>query len=329
MNYASISEPFIRRPVATTLLAIGLVLIGAVAYRFLPVASLPRVDYPTIHVSAGRPGANPETMAKTVAAPLERRLAEISGVAELTSVSSLGSSSISVQFDLDRDIDGAARDVQAAINAAVSDLPGDLPSSPGFRKSNPADAPILVLALTSDTLPPRAIYDAADTVLAQRLSQVEGVAEVTVNGAEQPAVRVRVDPAALASMKVSLDQVQSAIVSATAGNPVGSFDGALQGGTIGTNDQLMTAADYGPIVVKTSSGAIVSLAAVASVEAGVRNSRMAGWYDKRPAVLMTVLKRADANVIETVDRIRELLPELQRWIPAGIKIAVLSDRTVT
>ena len=329
MNYASISEPFIRRPVATTLLAIGLVLVGAVAYRFLPVASLPRVDYPTIHVSAGRPGADPSIMAKTVAAPLERRLAEISGVTELTSVSSLGSSSISVQFDLDRDIDGAARDVQAAINAAVSDLPGDLPTSPGVRKSNPADAPIIILALTSDILPPRTIYDAADTVLAQRLSQVEGVAEVTVNGAEQPAVRVRIDPAALAGMKISLDQVQSAIVNATAGNPVGSFDGALQGGTIGTNDQLMTAADYRPIVVRASSGAVVSLDAVASVESGVRNSLMAGWYDKRPAVLMTVLKRADANVIETVDRIRKLLPELARWIPAGIKVAVLSDRTVT
>ena len=327
--FPSISAPFIRRPVATTLLALGLILIGAVAYRFLPVASLPRVDFPTIHVSAGRPGADPATMAATVAAPLERRLAEISGVTELTSVSSLGSTSISVQFDLDRDIDGAARDVQAAINAALTDLPADLPSSPSFRKSNPADAPILILALTSDTQPPRALYDAADTVLLQRLSQVEGVAEVTVNGAEQPAVRVQVDPSAIASMGISLDQVQSAIVNANAHNPVGAFDGPLQGGGIATNDQLDAPDQYRSIVVGSKSGMVVTLGAVASVAPGVRNNLMAGWYDKRPAVLMTIYKRADANVIDTVDRIRALLPTLAHWIPDGIRIAVLSDRTVT
>src|SRR5438270_2131719 len=196
----NISEPAIRRPVGTTLIAIGLFLVGAVAYHFLPVASMPTVDFPTISVSANRPGADPETMAATVAAPLERRLGEIPGVIELTSRSSLGLTRIAVQFDLTRNIDGAARDVQAALNAAIADLPGDLQSTPSFRKSNPAAIPILILALTSKTIPPTDVYDAADTVIAQRLSQVRGVAEVSVNGAEQPSIRVRVNPLALAAM---------------------------------------------------------------------------------------------------------------------------------
>ncbi len=200
MSYAGFSEPFIRRPVGTTLIAIGLFLVGTVAYLFLPVASMPTVDYPTISVSASRPGADPEIMAATVAAPLERRLGEIAGVTELTSRSSLGSTRISIQFDLSRNIDSAARDVQAAINAALTDLPSDLPSRPSFRKTNPAATPIMILALTSSTIPPSALYDAADTVIVQRLSQIDGVAEVSVNGAEQPAIRVRVNPIALASM---------------------------------------------------------------------------------------------------------------------------------
>src|SRR5437588_569611 len=207
----NISEPAIRRPVGTTLIAIGLFLIGAVAYQFLPVASMPTVDFPTISVTANRPGADPETMAATVAAPIERRLGEIPGVIELTSRSSLGLSRISIQFDLTRNIDGAARDVQAAINAAVADLPGDLQSTPSFRKSNPAAIPILILALTSKTIPPTDVYDAADTVVAQRLSQVRGVAEVSVNGSEQPAIRVRFNPIALASMGLSMEEVRTAI----------------------------------------------------------------------------------------------------------------------
>src|SRR5437588_1940994 len=208
----NISEPAIRRPVGTTLIAIGLFLVGALAYQLLPVASMPTVDFPTISVSATRPGADPETMAATVAAPLERRLGEIPGVIELTSRSSLGLSRISVQFDLTRNIDGAARDVQAALNAAMADLPRDLQSTPSFRKSNPAAIPILILALTSKTVAPSAIYDAADTVIAQRLSQVDGVAEVSVNGAEQPAIRVRVNPIALASMGLNMEDVRTAIV---------------------------------------------------------------------------------------------------------------------
>src|SRR6476619_1723033 len=211
MSGASFSEPFIRRPVGTILLAIGLFLVGAVAYQFLPVASVPAVDFPTIRVSASRPGADPETMAATVAAPLERRLGAIAGVTELTSVSSLGPSSITIQFDLNRNIDGAARDVQAALNSALSDLPLDLPTLPSFRKANPNAAPILILALTSKTIAPSAIYDAADTVVAQRIMQVSGVADVGVNGAEQPAIRVRINPAALATTGVSYDDVRMAI----------------------------------------------------------------------------------------------------------------------
>jgi hydrophobe/amphiphile efflux-1 (HAE1) family protein len=326
MNF---SYPFIRRPVGTTLLAIGLFLVGLAAYQFLPVASLPTVDYPTINVSASRPGADPVTMAATVAAPLERRLGEISGVTEITSVSSLGSSRITVQFDLNRDIVGAARDVQAALSAAASDLPGDLPTRPTFRKSNPAAAPILILALTASTTPPSAIYDAADTVIAQRISQVDGVADVSVNGAEQPAIRVRFNPVALASMGISLEDVRTAIVGANAAGPLGVIDGADQSITIGTNDQLRTAAAYKTLVIKSGNGNVVRLTDIAAVEQGTRNSRSAAWFNRQPSVLLVITKQADANVIETVDRIRELIPEIKRWIPADIEISVLSDRTAT
>jgi multidrug efflux pump len=329
MSFASFSEPFIRRPVGTTLLAIGLFLVGAVAYRFLPVASMPTVDFPTISVTASRPGADPETMASTVAAPLERRLGEIPGVTELTSRSSLGSTRISVQFDLTRNIDGAARDVQAALNAALTDLPGDLQSRPTFRKTNPAATPIMILALTSKTVPPSDLYDAADTVVAQRLSQVDGVAEVTVNGAEQPAVRVRVNPIALASMGLNMEDVRTAIANTNAVGAIGVFDGSERAITIGSNDQLRTAPDYDPIVVRTSNGAVVRLSAVASIEAGVRNSRSAGWFNGQPSVLLVITKQANSNVIETVDRIYDLIPEIKRWISPGIDISVLSDRTGT
>src|SRR3954466_3958227 len=329
MSLANFSEPFIRRPVGTTLLAIGLLLVGIVAYRFLPVASMPTVDFPTISVTASRPGADPETMASTVAAPLERRLGEIPGVTELTSRSSLGSTRISVQFDLNRNIDGAARDVQAAINAAQTDLPADLPSRPTFRKSNPAATPIMILALTSNTVPASALYDAADTVIVQRLSQIEGVAEVTVNGAEQPAIRVRVNPVALASMGLSLEDVRTAIANSNATGPVGLFDGDERAITIATNGQLRTVPEYDPIVGRNANGTVVRLSAVASIEEGVRNSRSAGWFNGQPSVLLVINKQANSNVIETVDRIYELLPELKRWIPAGVDISVLSDRTNT
>ena len=326
MNF---SRPFIRRPIGTTLLAFGLFLIGIVGYQFLPVASLPSVEFPTISVSANRPGADPGVMAATVAAPLERRLGEIAGVTELTSVSSLGNSRIVVQFDLTRSIEGAARDVQAALNAALSDLPIDMPTLPTFRKYNPSASPILILALTSKTLQPSAIYDAADSIISQRLAQVQGVADVTVAGSEQPAIRVRVDPGRLANMGLTLEDVRTAIANSNAAGPLGAFDGPRRGTTIGINDQLRVAGDYNPVVVKTVNGTVIRLTDIASVQASVRNSLSAGWYNKQPSVLLIITKQGDANVIETVDRIYELLPELQQWIPAGLDISVLSDRTQT
>jgi hydrophobe/amphiphile efflux-1 (HAE1) family protein len=326
MNF---SYPFIRRPVGTALLAVGLFLAGAVAYGFLPVSSMPTVEFPTIRVSASRPGADPAIMASTVAAPLERRLGEIPGVTEITSTSSLGSSNITIQFDLDRGIDGAARDVQGALNAALTDLPGDLPTLPALRKVNPSAAPILILALTSNTMLPSNMYDVADSVIAQRISQVEGVAEVTVNGAEQPAMRIRVNPVAVASMGLSLEDVRSAISNANAASPLGTFDGPDLAHTIGSNDQFRTVPDYKNLVVKSVGGSVVRLGAIADVELGVRNSRSAAWFNLQPSVLLVVTRQADANVIDTVDRIFEMLPELKRWIPADIQISVLSDRTQT
>ena len=325
----NVSWPFVRRPIGTTLMAIGLFLTGAVAYAFLPVASMPNVDLATISVNASRPGADPNVMAATVAAPLERRLGEIAGVTELTSVSSLGSTHITVQFDLSRNADGAARDVQAALNAALSDLPGDMPTLPTFRKYNPASAPILILALTSKTMQGSAIYDAADSVLAQRLSQVDGVADVTVAGSEQPALRVRVDPMRLASMGVAMEDVRTAITNANALGPLGSFDGPRQAVSIGINDQLKQADDYNSLVVKTVNGTVIRLSDIATIRPGVRNIRSAGSYNRDPSVLLIITKQGDANVIDTVDRIYQLLPALRQWIPAGIDIAVLNDRTRT
>jgi len=325
----NISEPFVKRPVGTTLLAIGLMILGIVAYRFLPVASLPTVDLPTIVVSASRPGADPASMAASVAAPLERHLGTIAGVTQLTSVSSLGSSTIIVQFDLSRSVDGAAQDVQAALNAAATDLPGDLPTLPSFRKINPAAAPVLILALTSDNVAPSAIYDAADTVVVQRISQVDGVGGVTVSGADQPAVRVRLDPDRLSAMGLSLDAVRTAIVNASVLGPFGSIDGASGAFSIATNSQLRTPEAYGRIIVQSGDGTAVRLSDIATVEPGVRNSRSDAWYNGKPAVLLNITKEADANVIATVDGVKQLIPELQRLIPAGVKIDILSDRTTT
>ncbi len=326
MNF---SYPFIRRPIGTTLLAIGLFLVGLVAYGQLPVASLPTVEFPTINISASRPGADPQVMAATVAAPLERRLGVIAGITEMTSRSSLGSTRITIQFDLTRDIEGAARDVQAALNAALSDLPGDMPTLPSFRKSNPAAAPVLILALTSKTMHASAIYDVADSVIAQRLSQVDGVAEVSVAGSEQPAIRVRVDSARLAGMGLAMEDVRTAIANANAVGPVGAFDGDSRGVTIGITDQLRVAPQYETLVVKTVDGTVIRLSDVASVTQSVRNTRSAGWYNRDPSVLLMITKQGDANVIDTVDRIYALLPELRQWIPAGLEISVLTDRTVT
>jgi multidrug efflux pump subunit AcrB len=326
MNF---SYPFIRRPVGTTLLAIGLFLVGCVAYSFLPVASLPSFELPTVRVSASRPGADPATMAATVAAPLERRLGEIAGVTEITSVSSLGASSITIQFDLGRSIDGAGRDVQAALNAAATDLPSDLPTLPTFRKVNPAAFPIFILALTSPTIPAAEVYNIADTVVVQRLSQIDGVAEVAATGAEQPAVRVQLNPVALASIGLSMEDVRNAIVNANAAGPLGVFDGPGQAVTLGSNGQLWDPVDFNPIIVKSTNGTVVRLTDVASVKRGVRNNFSAAWFNRQPAVLLTVTRQANSNIIETVDRLREVLDDLKNWIPADIHISVLSDRSQT
>ena len=326
---ASISEPFIRRPVGTTLLAIGLFLVGMVAYAFLPVSAVPNIDFPMIRVSATRPGADPSVMAATVAAPLERRLGQIAGLDRITSTSSLGTTSIQLQFAIGRNIDRAARDVQAAINASLADLPTDLPSLPKFRKANPAAAPVFVLALTSKTLTTSAMYDVADTVIAQRISQVPGVGEVVVSGADQPAVRIALNPIALSNAGIATDDVRLAIVNANPLGPVGIFNGGRQSETISTNKQMRTAAEFRDIIIKSSGGNFVRLDDVAEVEDSVRNSRSIAWFNKQPAVLIQITKQGDANVIDTVDRVRELLPELKRWLPGGVEISTLVDRTGT
>src|SRR5712671_1372444 len=325
----NLSDLFIRRPVGTTLLAIGLFMFGAVAYNFLPVASLPSIDFATIRVAATRPGADPETMAATVAAPLERHIGEIASVTELTSTSTLGTTSIAVQFDLNRNIDAAARDVQAAINASAADLPADMPQTPFFKKSNPTAAPVLILALTSETMAPTSIYDVADTVIAQRVSQIEGVAEVTVTGADQPAVRVQVNPAAVASIGIGLDDVRGAIVNANAIGPVGAFEGSSQLHTTEINNQLRSAPDYRAIVVRSANGSPVLLSSIATITQDVRNRLSAAWFNDRPAVLLVVTKQANANVIDTVDRIHDVLNQLRGWIPDDLNISVVADCTTT
>jgi multidrug efflux pump len=326
---ASISEPFIRRPVGTTLLAIGLFLVGVVAYDFLPVASVPNVDFPSIRVNASRPGADPSVMASTVAAPLERRLGEIAGITQITSTSGLGSTSIQLQFAIGRDIDRAARDVQAAINASLADLPTDLPTLPNFRKANTAAAPVFVLALTSKTIPSSALYDVADTVIAQRISQVPGVGEVTVSGADQPAVRIALNPVALSNAGIATDDVRLAIVNANPLGPVGIFNGGRQSETLSINKQMRTAAEFRDILIKSASGNFVRLSDIAEVEDSVRNTRSIAWFNKQPAVIIQITKQGDANVIDTVDRVRALIPELKRWIPGGVEISTLVDRTTT
>jgi multidrug efflux pump len=326
MNF---STPFILRPVATILLSIGLMLSGIAAYRFLPVAALPSIDIPTIVVFAARPGADPETMANSIAAPLERHLGEIAGVTEITSTSAIGNTSIVIQFDIDRDINGAAHDVQAAINAATVDLPSDLPMRPFYRKFNPADAPVMVIALSSATLSTAQIYDAADTVLAQRLSQAPGVAQVSVNGAEKPAVRIRLDPVRLAAAGLSGQDVYTAVRGTNVLEPLGGFQGPEQAETIGVNGQMWQAAQYRKLIVKSGNGAILRLSDVASVINGTANTRLAAWDGKQPAILLTVSKEAGANVIQTADGVRDLLPQLMRWLPPGIRVSVISDRTTT
>ena len=325
----SLSTPFIHRPIGTMLLTLGLALAGAVSFFLLPVAPLPQVDYPTISVSASLPGASPDTMAATVATPLERSLGAIAGVTEITSRSILGSTSITLQFDLDRNVDSAARDVQAAINAARTLLPTGMPSNPTYRKVNPADSPIMILALTSDLLTRGQMYDAASTVLAQKLSQVEGVGQATVSGGALPAVRVELDPVRLASNGISLEQVRSAIVSTNANRPLGAVEREDHYWQVATNDQARVAADYAPLVLRWKNGQAVRLQDVAEVVDSVQDVRNFGVANGKPAVLLQVYKQPGANILEAVERVRSLLPALQASIPAAIDIEVVSDRTPT
>ncbi|MEA1065436.1 multidrug efflux RND transporter permease subunit MdtC [Erwinia sp. HR93] len=320
---------FIHRPVATILLSVAITLCGVLGFRLLPVAPLPQVDFPVIMVSASMPGASPETMASSVATPLERALGRIAGVNEMTSTSSLGKTRIILQFDFDRDINGAARDVQAAINAAQSLLPGGMPNRPTYRKANPADMPIMILTLTSDTWSQGKLYDFASTQLAQTLSQLDGVGDVDVGGSSLPAVRVTLNPQALFNQGVSLDDVRKAISSANVRRPQGAIEDDQQRWQLQTNDELKQAEDYAPLVVHYRSGAAVRLRDVASVTDSVQDKRNAGMTNAKPAILLMIRKTPEANIIDTVDRIRDRLPALRESIPAAIDLQVALDRSPT
>ncbi len=303
--FVSISEPFIKRAVGTSLLAIGLFLTGIAAYRSLPVASLPRVDFPMVAVSASLPGADPATVASSLAAPLERRLGQIAGVNEITSASTLGGCSITIQFDLNRNVDGAARDVQAALNAAASELPLDLPGPPTYRKINPADAPIMIMSVTSDLLPPTRIFELADEIVAQRLSQVEGVSQVFVSGAEKSAVRVQADPARLAGQGLSLEDIRTFLAAANVDSPKGSIDGTHVAYTLTDNDQLFEAAAYGSLALMRSNGVAVRLTDLGKVVDGVENTRVGGWAGFKTADKSVVKPGGADHRFQTAGRQRD------------------------
>src|SRR5919108_1915354 len=325
----TLSEPFIRRPVATSLLTLAVALAGALAFVNLPVAPLPQVAYPTIVVSAALPGASPETMASAVATPLERQFGRIAGVTEMTSSSGLGNTTVVLQFDLSRDIDAAARDVQAAINAARAQLPSSLPGNPTYRKVNPADAPAMILSLTSDTVPVSRLYDLASSVLAQEIAQIDGVGQVSVGGGALPAVRVELNPNALNKYGISLEQVRQVLAQANAKRPKGQVADERTSWEIHSNDQLLKAANYLPLIVATSQGAVVRLTDLGSVKDGVQDVRTAGLVNGHPAVSMIVTTAPGANVIDTVDRIRDELPRFRALLPAAVDLKVAIDRTTT
>jgi multidrug efflux pump len=325
----NISAPFIRRPVATTLLTVGLALSGMLAFRQLPVSPLPQIDFPTIQVSATLPGAEPETMATSVAAPLERQFGRIAGLTEMTSTSSLGSASIVLQFELSRDINGAARDVQAAINAARGYLPPTLPTNPNYRKVNPADAPIMIVALTSDTLGRGQMYDAASSILQQKLSQAQGVGQVIVGGSSLPAVRVELNPTALNKYGIALETVRSVLRATNVNRPKGQLADETHASEIQVNDQLFKAEQYAPVIIAYQPGRAVRLADVARVEDSVEDVRTTGLANGQPAVLLVIFRQPGANIIDTVDRVRGLLPQLEASIPRAITMSVVMDQTAT
>jgi HAE1 family hydrophobic/amphiphilic exporter-1 len=328
-THESISAPFIRYPIATSLLMAGILFVGLVAYPLLPVAPLPQVDFPTIQVAASLPGGSPETMATSVAQPLERQLAQIPGVAQMTSTSSLGTTAVTIQFDLNRSIDGAANDVQAAINAAGGQLPKNLPSPPTYRKVNPADSPILLLSATSDTLPLTTVSDAVDAQLAQQISQISGVAQVTIGGQQKPAVRIQIDPAKLVAKGLQLEDVRAQIAITTVDSPKGNIDGATKSYTIYANDQLPDSKDWNDVVIAYRNGGPLRIRDIGQAVTGPEDAKQAAWADGKRGVFLVVFKQPGANVIDTVDKIKAQLPRLVAAIPPSVKINVISDRTQT
>src|SRR3984885_5481999 len=327
--YKGLSAPFIHRPIATTLIMVAVLLVGLVAFPSLPVAPLPQVDFPTITVSASLPGASPDTMATSVAQPLERQIAQIPGVSQMTSTSSLGATAITVQFDLNRNIDAAANDIQAAINAAAGQLPKDLPSPPTYRKVNPSDTPILILSVQSDVAPIIDVDDAAENILAQHLSQMSGVSLVRIGGQQTPAVRIQIDPAKLVEMGMQLEDVRQQIGVATVDSPKGALIGAKQTFTIQDNDQLMVAKPWDDVIVAYHNGAPVRVRDIGRAIDGPQDTTQAAWSNGKRSVFLVVFKIPGANVIDTVEAIKKALPTLQAAIPPTIKISILSDRTTT
>jgi len=325
----SISSPFIRYPIATSLLMAGILFVGLVAYPLLPVAPLPQVDFPTIQVSANLPGGSPETMASSVAQPLERQLAQIPGVAQMTSTSSLGSAAVTIQFDLNRSIDGAANDVQAAINAASGQLPKNLPSPPTYRKVNPADSPILLLSATSDTLPLTTVSDDTDAQLAQQISQISGVAQVFIGGQQKPAIRIQIDPAKLVAKGISLEDVRTQIALTTVDSPKGAIDGNTRSYTIYANDQLPASKDWNDVIIAYRNGGPLRIRDIGQAVSGPEDLKQAAWADGKRGVFLVIFKQPGANVIETVDKIKAQLPRLVAAIPPAIQIKIISDRTQT
>src|SRR5450631_4335108 len=325
----SISRPFILRPIATSLLMVALLLVGIVAYQQLPISALPQVDYPTIQIVTLYPGASPDVTASSITAPLERQFGQLPGLNQMTSSSSFGASVITLQFNLDENIDVAEQEVQAAINSAQTFLPPDLPTPPIYSKVNPADAPILTLAMTSDTMPLPQIEDLADTTFAQKISQLPGVGLVSISGGQKPAVRIQANPTALASYGLSLEDLRASLAQANVDQAKGVIDGARQSYTIGANDQLFTSEQYKPIVIAYHNNAPIRLSDVANVIDGTENNRLAAWENDKPAVIVNIQRQPGANIISVVDRIKKLLPQLQASLPSAVKVQILTDRTTT
>src|ERR1700755_2828331 len=324
-----ISAPFIRFPIGTSLLMAGILFVGLVAYPQLPVAPLPQVDFPTIQVTAQLPGASPETMASSVAQPLERQFAQIPGIAQMTSTSYLGTAAVTIQFDLNRNIDGAANDVQGATNAASGKFPKTLPPPPTYRRVNPADSPILLLSATSETLPLTTVSDAVDAQLAQQISQISGVAQVIIGGQQKPSIRVQVDPAKLVAKGLSLEDVRNQIAITTVDSPKGNIDGEKRAFTIYANDQMLDAKDWNDVIIAYRNGGPLRVRDIGTAVSGPEDVKQAAWADGKRGVFLVIFKQPGANVIETVDRIKAQLPRLVAAIPPSVKIGIISDRTTT